>query len=210
MSILKELVQLHEEATKAPEELMDILKRSEPAIAAKYARALMNQNRLTIHGMPVDDVLEKASQLLHKNMKAEIIETSLEVNGEGSLKDFELRLEMEVSEAQDVYFGVTKNGNMYLGADVWVHDEQFDEEFEKQFKKSNGIAYNEEDDDHHLCYEKAWKEFSRKLNFWGRLYEVNNTLTGLHTEYENAGGFYRGLYKSPMLKGMKLVDIRLD
>lgn len=106
---------------------------------------------------------------------------------------------------QEVYLGYDpKSDKLYVGYDA---NADIDAAFSKWSDK-----FDDEDPAVEKSLDKTWREIQNQ-DFQGVLFELD-TKNGKNfsadvTDIEKRG-FYKGIYKSPMFKHKKLIDLRLD
>lgn len=126
----------------------------------------------------------------------------------------EEEIEVEIGDMQEVYLGYSEaEDKLYIGYDVWLEDESLEKAFDKLYLAETGEEFDPDSDD--PKFEKAWREFKKEdgNTFWGMLFELESSDGATFTAdciQEEAGGFYKGIFKNPQFKGLKLVDLRLD
>ena len=122
--------------------------------------------------------------------------------------------DVEISEMQEVYLGYDEaQDKLFIGFDAWLDDEAIEKVFDDLYQEAEGEEFDV--DSNEPKFVDAWREFKNKegSGFWGLLFELessdgaNFTADPVHDE---AGGFYRGIYRTPSFKQLKLIDLRLD
>lgn len=211
---IKVLSEAEEVPTSGPVELKDLCARSTPQIATKYIRAMWGKPRLTYQGTPffgdgetVYDKIERATKHELKELDLEVV---VPVADKAGLGLDELRYEAKISDSQEVYLGYSPKSNLlYIGYDAWLHEEDFNEAWDREFEKATGEVFDEENDDHQAMLNSAWKYYQDHTHF-GVLLKIDMSMRSADEIVSEQGGFYRAVYRSPVFKNMKLVDLHLD
>jgi hypothetical protein len=131
-----------------------------------------------------------------------------------SFRDAVIEKDVDISEMQEVYLGYDESEDkLYIGFDAWLDDQAIEEAFDDLYRKSEGEEFDV--DSNEPKFVDAWREFRNKegKSLRGLLFGLDST-DGEHFTadlvYDKVGGFYRGIYRSPFFKSMKLIDLRLD
>lgn len=126
--------------------------------------------------------------------------------------------ESRVDDSQEVYLGYRAADDcLYIGYDVWLEENDFNDNWDKQFKKYLGEEFDHENEQHAKIFDKAWKYFiNHGFSVLFKLTYAQNAQFKAHEELrsdhisDKAGMFYEGIYRTSAFKSMGLVDIRLD
>jgi hypothetical protein len=122
--------------------------------------------------------------------------------------------DVEISEMQEVYLGYDEaQDKLFIGFDAWLDDEAIEKVFDDLYQEAEGEKFDV--DSNEPKFVDAWREFMNKegSGFWGLLFELESSDGANFTAdlvHDKAGGFYRGIYRTPSFKQLKLIDLRLD
>lgn len=204
---------LLEDAGK-PLELRDVIKFF-PHTYAKVIKQKWGGGQLMYHGHPffangeIGSAYEKAEEAVDYLLNDDDFTNEIQID----VDDVSFTVEAPVGEKQEVYMGYSPDRDcLYIGYDVWVHEEKFNEEWDSEFERATGEQYDEENPEHHAAFQTAWKQFGQS-SFLGMLFRVNADPSGdfiAEEELTMPGGFYKGVRRSSVFKNLDLVDIRLD
>ena len=215
-NLVKELLGLlaeAEEATARSFELEEIVKTfKNKNDIEKHLNKLWGSKHLTFRGQPffsgndwgpVYKGCDKAGQ---KALKADdSIQTNLELENESR------EAYLDVDSMQEVYLGYSVTNDMlYIGFDMWMRDEGFEQPFEDMYEDAFGEPFDDSSDE----MNARWKKFKdANPAFYGGLVELSSK-DGKRFEADvlvtEPGGFYKGVHDSQIFKSMKLIDLRLD
>ena len=196
-------------------EVATVVKDRKPEFAKKYLRALWGKPRLAYHGMPFfgsgDTAYDHINDAVETAVKNGLeVEMSIPVEGTDDLDMDELNYQATISDQQEVYLGYDpKDDTLYVGVDAWLREEDFNEAWDREFENATGQAFDDEDDEHQKVFQSAWKEY-RDSGFVGILFKLSKDLDDADDVITMPGGFYAGIYRGRELKGMGLIDLRLD
>jgi hypothetical protein len=216
---LQDLFQLAEAESKVaadgPVEVADIVGRSSKQIAEKYIRALWGKPRLVYNGKPFfgdgDTVYDDINKALKATLKGYEVEKRVEFKApriNGRVFD-QFDVKTEVDDFQEVYLGFSPSTkSLYVGVDCWIDGEDdFNETFETEFGEVLDVAFDEEDEQHSLVANNAWKAY-RNSSMVSILFRVNDE--ELEEEFVEDGSFYSSIFRSQIFKRYNLVNLRLD
>lgn len=215
-----------DENTK-PAELKDIVQLY-PTKARQAILAMSKKGRVLYNGKPLFDVGGDFSNLFHvadeyasryvKELEFEKsipLDIELEDDKYWESYDFEIR----VDDAQEVYLGYRPSDNcLYIGYDVWLDENDFNENWDKQFKKNLGEEFDNDNEQHEKIFNKAWEYYKKHSANDGVLFKLVPSGQGFKAYEElkssdlgdKGGMFYEGIHRTPQFKTLGLVDIRLD
>ena len=215
-----QFIQLNEDGEptgQGPVELKDIVKAF-PSKASKAIDKLWGGPRLVYHGMQFFDgdglglAYEKAEEAAKAEMDDHEVELSFHVGGTDELDMDDYNFTTKVEDAQECYLGYDpKHDVLYIGYDAWLDENDFNEKWDDEFKKATGKVFDMDDEEHQKVFDSAWEEW-KKMGGYGMLFRLTPRGKAFSADVvlEDAGGFYRGIYRGPAFKRLGLIDVRLD
>lgn len=177
-------------------------------------KAHWGNERLTYQGKPFfgsgKTVYDDINKVL-KKMKDVGVEVQVTISLNNELGFDELSYEADLDDFQEVYLGFDpRSGNLYVGIDAWLKEDDFNEAFESEFKNVMDEEFDHSNDEHRAAFDDAWKKYSN-MGFYGVLIELSgDPIRSGEVLEDAAGGFYKGIYKGSNFKALNLIDLRLD
>ena len=239
MSILKELLTLHEAAPVSLEKVAAKAYRAGAHPSEKeFAKHLFDKHwgKTTLYwhgdrffendelGAAYEKAEKAAVEVINDGYNADVnMEIDASALGDGGedapgMADFEWQAEFGDSqggERQECYLGYDPvHDKLYIGFDAWISDENFNNDFDAAFEKAAGVDYDADIEEHHAVLDAAWEEYQKQYAQWGLVFEITNH-NGVYSAEEAfppmPGGFYRGMFKTfKQHRSPAIIDLRLD
>lgn len=196
-------------------ELRDVV-RSFPNTYAKVFRAKWGGHQLSYHGQPLFDgehgLYHDIAEAVESFAKNEVeLEFSYAVDP-NELGFHELDVTIKIDDVQEVYLGYhAADDTLYMGLDMWIGEDDFNNQFDEQFEKQTGEEFNSDNPKHAEIFDDIWQQHKEK-GFGGGLFSVSQGSRGWDVDevMTSAGGFYAGIHRSSAFKQLNLIDLRLD
>lgn len=208
------------EAGSRPVEIHDIFtKFQNPRNQLRAFNVKKNTNDLVWHGVPFksDDeeeetvlkLVEETAENFLKDEQFDGPEISIEVqpftiDGVDYDPDW-MVYNAKIAEIQMEMIGYSPKDNaFYVGFDVWLSEDSFNEAWEEFFRKETDMEFDSDDHEHREVFNRAWQEYL-KTPFTGALVKVyrNNGALVAEEEYIVDGGYHKGV--APRVSQLHLI-----
>jgi len=193
------LTALADAAEQHHPDIKDVVKNF-PNTYKKAIHVLLAKSRLMYNGKAIYDgshngeAIEDAYAAAKEAVKGQTVEVDVDMDGSHADMDdaTSYTIEAEVDDAEPVWAGYSvKNGDLYVGLDAWLNENEFNEKWDHNFERTFGEDHDLDNPAHDKIFQAAWKTWIEHQHFQGVLVRVS----GDHAEVVETrpGGFHKGI-----------------